>query len=90
MNKWIDKCLDECGEPNEFGNYEVIDDKLTLNCDGFACLTDDIEEILEKYTGSEEWINNIDHFEARSKIRHDLMDLIHSIVNKEDKHASAN
>lgn len=84
MNKWIDKYLDECGEPNEFGNYEVIDDKLTLNCDGFACLTDDLEEIIDKYTGSEDWIKNTNHFNARSEIRLELMDLIHDIVNAQE------
>lgn len=83
MNKWIDKCLDEYGEPNELGNYEIMDDKLTLNSDGFACLTDDLEEIIDKYTGSEDWIKNNNYFNARSEIRLELMDLIHDIVNKE-------
>ena len=73
-NKWIDKYVDEEGN---------VDNKLTLNSDGFACLTDDLEEIIDKYTGTEDWIENNNYFGARSEIRLDLMDLIHSIINKE-------
>tara|TARA_R110002020_G_scaffold216326_3_gene423806 strand:+ start:2107 stop:2394 length:288 start_codon:yes stop_codon:yes gene_type:complete len=74
-SKWVDKYVDD--------NYEVMDNKLTLNSDGFACLTDDLEEIIDKYTGTEDWIENNNYFGARSEIRLDLMDLIHSIINKE-------
>tara|TARA_R100000963_G_C4536574_1_gene35614 strand:+ start:78 stop:311 length:234 start_codon:yes stop_codon:yes gene_type:complete len=74
-NKWIDKYVDEEGN---------VDNKLTLNSDGFACLTDDLEEIVDKYTGSDEWSENNNYFGARSEIRLDLMDLIHSIINKEE------
>ena len=73
-NKWIDKYVDEEGN---------VDNKLTLNSDGFACLTDDLEEIIDKYTGTEDWAKNNNYFGARSEIRLDLMDLIHSIINKE-------
>jgi hypothetical protein len=73
-NKWVDKYVDEGGN---------VDNKLTLTSEGFACLTDDLEEIIDKYTGSEDWIKNNNYFGARGDIRLDLMDLIHSIINKE-------
>jgi hypothetical protein len=82
-NKWVGKYVDEEGNVDEWGNYEVMDNKLTLNSDGFACLTDDLEEIIDKYTGTEDWAKNNNYFGARSEIRLDLMDLIHSIINKE-------
>ena len=74
MDKYFDNYVDEEGN---------VDNKLTLNSDGFACLTDDLEEIIDKYTGSDEWSENNNYFGARSEIRLDLMDLIHSIINKE-------
>ena len=65
-----------------FNNYideeENVDDKLTLNSDGFACLTEDIESLVDKYTGVKD-----SSFMKCSEIRGDLMDLIHSIINKE-------
>lgn len=73
-NEWVDKYVDEEGN---------VDNKLTLTSEGFACLTDDLEEIIDKYTGSEDWMENNNYFGARSDIRLDLMDLIHDIVNKE-------
>jgi len=73
-NEWVDKYVDEEGN---------VDNKLTLNSDGFACLTDDLEEIIDKYTGTEDWAKNNNYFGARSEIRLELMDLIHDIVNKE-------
>lgn len=80
---YFDNYKDEEGNVDEWGNYEVMDNKLTLNSDGFACLTDDLEEIIDKYTGTEDWTENNNYFGARSEIRLDLMDLIHSIINKE-------
>jgi len=74
MSKYLDRYVDEDGN---------IDNKLTLTSEGFACLTDDLEEIIDKYTGSEDWIKNNNYFGARGDIRLDLMDLIHSIINKE-------
>lgn len=72
---------------NYFDNYKDeqgnVDNKLTLNSDGFACLTDDLEEIIDKYTGTTDWIEVNNYFGERSEIRLDLMDLIHSIINKE-------
>ena len=82
-NEWVDKYVDEEGNVDEYGNYEVMDNKLTLSSDGYSCLTDDLEEIIDKYTGSEDWIKNTNYFNARSEIRLQLMDLIHDIVNKE-------
>ena len=85
MNNYIDKYVDQDGSVDDHGNYEFMDNKLTLNSDGFACLTDDLEEIIDKYTGSEDWIENTNHFNARSEIRLELMDLIHDIVNIQEQ-----
>jgi len=70
-----------------FDNYKDeegnVDNKLTLTSEGFACLTDDLEEIINKYTGTTDWTEVNNYFGERSEIRLDLMDLIHSIINKE-------
>ena len=60
---------------DEEGN---VDEKLTLNSNGFACLTEDIESLVDKYTGVED-----SSFMKCAEIRLDVMDLIHSIINKE-------
>ena len=54
----------------------AVDDQLTLTSDGFADLTDDIENLVEKYTGDSA-------FGKCSKIRNDMVDLIHTIINHE-------
>ena len=65
-----------------FDNYiddeGKVDEKLTLNSIGFACLTEDIENLVNKYTGIED-----SSFMKCAEIRLDIMDLIHSIINKE-------
>jgi len=65
-----------------FDNYiddeGKVDEKLTLNSIGFACLTEDIESLVDKYTGIED-----SSFMKCAEIRLDVMDLIHSIINKE-------
>ena len=65
-----------------FDNYIYddgkVDEKLTLNSIGFACLTEDIENLVNKYTGIED-----SSFMKCAEIRLDVMDLIHSIINKE-------
>ncbi len=65
-----------------FDNYidddGKVDEKLTLNSIGFACLTEDIENLVNKYTGIED-----SSFMKCAEIRSDIMDLIHSIINKE-------
>ena len=83
-SQWVNKYVDEEGNVDEYGNYEVMDNKLTLSSDGYSCLTEDLEEIIHKYTGSEDWMENNNYFGARSDIRLDLMDLIHDIVNKKE------
>ena len=60
---------------DEEGN---VDEKLTLNSEGFICLTEDIESLVDKYTGVED-----SSFMKCAEIRLDVMDLIHSIINKE-------
>jgi len=67
MSEYLDKYVDEDGN---------IDNKLTLNSEGFACLTEDIESIVDKYTGIEGL-----GFSKCSEIRDNLMDLIHDSVN---------
>ncbi len=66
-----------------FDNYidddGKVDEKLTLNSIGFACLTEDIENLVNKYTGIED-----SSFMKCAEIRLDVMDLIHSIINKEE------
>jgi len=54
-----------------------VDDKLTLTSDGFADLTDDIEDLVEKYTGESA-------FGKCSEIRNDMVDSIHQIINGEE------
>ena len=69
MNIIFDNYIDEEGN---------VDEKLTLNSIGFACLTEDIESLVDKYTGVED-----SSFGECAEIRLDVMDLIHSIINKE-------
>ena len=69
MSIYFDNYIDEEGN---------VDEKLTLNSEGFACLTEDIESLVDKYTGVED-----SSFMKCAEIRLDVMDLIHSIINKE-------
>lgn len=70
MSIYFDNYIDEEGN---------VDEKLTLNSNGFACLTEDIESLVDKYTGVED-----SSFMKCAEIRLDVMDLIHSIINKEE------
>tara|TARA_R100001509_G_C4815197_1_gene197803 strand:+ start:344 stop:580 length:237 start_codon:yes stop_codon:yes gene_type:complete len=72
MNEYVDRYIDDEGN---------VDERLTLNSNGFACLTEDIENIVDKYTGVEDagFMNNF------SEIRQELMELIHEIINKKEK-----
>jgi len=76
MNKWIDRYVDEEGN---------VDDKLTLNSKGFMELTEDVEALVEKYTG----VCN-SGFMKCDDIRGNLMDLIHDIVNKKESELMTN
>jgi len=69
MSIYFDNYIDEEGN---------VDEKLTLNSEGFICLTEDIESLVDKYTGVED-----SSFMKCVEIRLDVMDLIHSIINKE-------
>ncbi len=69
MSIYFDNYIDEEGN---------VDEKLTLNSEGFICLTEDIESLVDKYTGVED-----SSFMKCAEIRLDVMDLIHSIINKE-------
>ena len=70
MSIYFDNYIDEEGN---------VDEKLTLNSEGFICLTEDIESLVDKYTGVED-----SSFMKCAEIRLDVMDLIHSIINKEE------
>ena len=69
MSIYFDNYIDDDGK---------VDEKLTLNSEGFICLTEDIESLVDKYTGVED-----SSFMKCAEIRLDVMDLIHSIINKE-------
>jgi len=58
-----------------FDNH--IDDKFSLNQEGFSQLTDDLENLIDKYTGIKG-----SGFMQCDDVRLDVMDLIHSIINK--------
>tara|TARA_R100001510_G_scaffold47654_1_gene45053 strand:- start:226 stop:474 length:249 start_codon:yes stop_codon:yes gene_type:complete len=80
-SKYVDYYTEEDNE----GNITFTDKQLSLNSDGMIALTDDLEKIIDKFTGSEKWQENKDFWHTRTEIRSDLMDLIHDIVNsKED------
>ena len=67
-NKYVEHFVDE----------DYVDDQLTLTSDGFVELSEDLEAIIEKFTG-------VDGagFMKCTQIREDLMDLIHEIINEE-------
>lgn len=52
--------------------------KLSLSSEGFACLTEDLEDLVDKYTGIEN-----SSFSKCAMIRAGIMDLIDKIINKE-------
>jgi len=76
-SKYVDYYTEEDNE----GNITFTDKNLSLNSEGIIALTDDLEKIIDKFTGSEKWQENKDFWHIRSDIRFDLMDLIHMIVN---------
>jgi|TARA_R100000030_G_C3247972_1_gene122269 hypothetical protein len=81
----VSKYVDHYTEQDNEGNITFTDKELSLNSDGMIALTDDLELIIDKLTGSDKWQENKDFWHTRSEIRFDLMDLIHDIVNnKED------
>ncbi len=67
-NKYVGHFVDE----------DYVDDQLTLTSEGFLELTEDLEAIVDKFTG-------VDGagFMKCTQIREDLMDLIHEIINEE-------
>ena len=72
-NKYVGHYVDDTG---------VVDEHFTLNEDGFVELSEDLEAIIEKFTGIEEYIMGGDR---GAEIREDLMDLIHELVNGEEE-----
>ena len=54
----------------------TVEDQLSLTSDGFASLTDDIEQLIEKYTSQSA-------FGKCTDIRNEAVDLIHTIINHE-------
>ena len=80
-SKYVDYYTEEDNE----GNITFTDKNLSLNSEGMIALTENLEEIIDKFTDSEKWQENKDFWHTWSEIRFDLMDLIHDIVNsKED------
>ena len=69
MSNYVDKYIDEKGN---------VDHKLTLNQKGFEGLTDDIELLVEKYTGIED-----SAFMKCADIREDIIFLIQEILEEE-------
>ena len=67
-NKYVGHFVDE----------DYVDDQLTLTSEGFLELTEDLEAIVDKFTG-------VDGagFMKCTQIREDLMDLIHEIITEE-------
>jgi len=72
-NKYVGHYVDDTG---------VVDEHYTLNEDGFVELSEDLEAIIEKFTGVEEYFAN---GVGGAEIREDLMDLIHELVNGEEE-----
>ena len=71
MNRYLEYYVSEEGE---------VDDKLTLSSEGFACLTEDLEDLIDKYTG----IENVG-FMRCAMIRVDVMDLIDEILKEQEQ-----
>ena len=65
-HKYLDHYINDDG---------TVDDQLTLTSDGFSSLTDDIEQLIEKYTSQSA-------FGKCTDIRNEAVDLIHCIINK--------
>ena len=80
-SKYVDYYTEEDNE----GNITFTDKQLSLNSEGIIALTEDLEQIIDKITGSEEWQENKDFSHTWSEIRFDLMDLIHDIVNSKEE-----
>lgn len=72
-NKYVGHFVDEDGH---------VDNKLTLTSDGFLELTEDLEAIIEKFTGVDEYIMGGDR---GAEIREELMELIHERINGESQ-----
>tara|TARA_A100001201_G_C3985315_1_gene169921 strand:+ start:259 stop:480 length:222 start_codon:yes stop_codon:yes gene_type:complete len=69
MSKYFYKYKDEKGN---------VDNKFTLTSEGFACLSEDLEAIVDKYIG----IEGVGFMKC-SGIREDMIELLHSIINQE-------
>lgn len=76
-NKYVDYYTEEDNE----GNITFTDKELTLTSEAFILLTDDLEELIDKYANVEDWIENDKYYQRTNEIRQDLFDLIHDIVN---------
>ena len=79
------KYVDHYTEQDNEGNITFTDKELTLTSKAFISLTDDLEELIDKYANVEDWIENDKYYHTTNEIRQDLMILIHDIINnKED------
>ena len=81
----VSKYVDHYTEQDNEGNITFTDKELTLTSKAFISLTDDLEELIDKYANVEDWIENDKYYHTTNEIRQDLMILIHDIINnKED------
>ena len=80
-SKYVDYYTEEDNE----GNITFTDKKLTLTSEAFILLTDDLEELIDKYANVEDWIENDKYYQRTNEIRQDLKDLIHDIVNNKEE-----
>ena len=80
-SKYVDYYTEEDNE----GNITFTDKELTLTSEAFILLTDDLEELIDKYANVEDWIENDKYYQRTNEIRQDLKDLIHDIVNNKEE-----
>ena len=78
------KYVDHYTEQDNEGNITFTDKELTLTSKAFISLTDDLEELIDKYANVEDWIENDKYYHTTNKIRQDLMILIHDIINNRE------
>ena len=79
------KYVDHYTEEDNEGNITFTDKELSLTSKAFISLTDDLEELIDKYADVEDWIENDKYYQRTNEIRQDLKDLIHDIINNKEE-----
>ena len=82
-------CISKLEKTNNYFEYYIdddgtVDNQLTLTSDAHISLTYALETLVEKYSGVED-----SAFMKCSEIRDDVVDLIHTIINKKELRESA-